>query len=73
MTAEIHELPTATLENVAAVLRAIADEIDAGKYGRAVSAIVVLQADEFHAFGAGDANRYKGVYLLERGKTILMP
>lgn len=73
MSAQIYELPAATLENVADVLRAIADEVEAGKYGPACAAVVIVDADDVYCFGAGDAACYKALYLMERAKRILVP
>lgn len=68
MSAKIHQLPKATLADIPRVLRAIADEIDAGEYGEPVSAVVVLEADGIHTFGAGAADYYRALGLLYRGQ-----
>lgn len=73
MTAKIIELDRATIEDAAKVLRAIADEIDEGKYGHVAAAVVVLDGDELALFGSGGANQYKAVYLLEAAKQELLP
>ena len=41
MTAKIIQLDSATIEDAAKVLRAIADEIDAGEHGKVSAAIVI--------------------------------
>ncbi len=73
MTAKIIELDRATIEDAAKVLRAIADEIDAGKHGAVSAAVVILDGDEMALFGSGDANQYKAVWLLEAAKKELLP
>ena len=73
MTAKIIELDRSTIEDAANVLRAIADEIDAGKYGKVSAAIVIVDGDELALFGSGDASQYKAVWLLEAAKQELLP
>jgi len=73
MTAKIIQLDSATIEDAAKVLRAIADEIDAGKHGKVSAAIVILDGDELALFGSGDASQYKAVWLLEAAKQELLP
>lgn len=74
MTAEIVELPKATLQDVAKVLRAIADEIDAGEYGSVQSAAVVLEDDigNIRTFGAGAADYYRAFALFNFGIEHLL-
>ena len=72
MPANLVELPRATVESASSVLRAIADEIDAGAYGPVAAAIVVLDAASFEVFGSGDAGQYKAVFMLERAKHKLL-
>lgn len=54
------ELPSATLQDVPTVLRSLADNIEAGHYGRAINAVVVLETDDegmrIELFGAGGHN-----------------
>lgn len=73
MTAKLIELDRATIENASKVLRAIADEIDEGKYGKVIASVVILDGDEIALFGSGDANQYKTVWLLEAAKNELLP
>ena len=73
MTAKIIELDRATIESASKVLRAISDEIDAGKYGDVAAAVVILDGNELTLFGSGDANPYKAVWLLEAAKQELLP
>lgn len=65
-------LDRATIESASSVLRAIADQIDEGRYGQVSAAVVVLDGDEIALFGSGDANQYKTVWLLERAKAELL-
>jgi len=73
MTAKVIELDRATIEDASKVLRAIADEVDSGKYGKVKAAVVILDADELALFGAGDAAQYKAVWMLEAAKLELLP
>ena len=73
MTAKIIQLDSATIEDAAKVLRAIADEIDAGEHGKVSAAIVILDGAELALFGSGDASQYKAVWLLEAAKKELLP
>ncbi len=70
---KILELPRATIEDAASVLRSIADEIEAGKYGRVRAAVVILDADRIEMFGSGDANQYKATWMIEACKAKLLP
>lgn len=73
MTAKVIELDRATIEDAAKVLRAIADEVDAGKYGKVKAAVIVIDGDELALFGSGDAAQYKAVWMLEAAKQELLP
>lgn len=73
MTAKVIELDSATIEDAAKVLRAIADEVDYGTYGKVKAAVVILDGDELALFGAGDAAQYKAVWMLEAAKLELLP
>jgi hypothetical protein len=73
MSGSVIELATATIESTSSVLRAIADEIDAGKYGSVSAGVIVVCGDDIHAFGSGDANVYKAVWMLEAAKQNLLP
>lgn len=62
----IYELPRATLADIPRVLRAIADEMEAGKYGKTQAAVVVLEDENgvLNMFGGGAADYYRGIALL---------
>jgi hypothetical protein len=64
MSAKIHALPSAALPDVAGMLRNMADNIDAGKYGAANGAVVVLHASSLEVFGLGEADGVVSHYLL---------
>lgn len=56
MISEVHTLYDAALSDVPAMLRKMADRIEAGKYGDVSRATLVLFADQLtvHGFGKGD-------------------
>lgn len=72
--ATLFELPRATCTDVAFVLRAIADQIDAGTYGTVQMGALVLETTDggVHVFGAGGADYYRGIALLHLGLENLM-
>jgi hypothetical protein len=51
--ASVTALPATDLSNVPALLRKLADDIEAGKYGQVHAAGVVLEAAELPIFGFG--------------------
>lgn len=70
---KIAELPRSTLADTAKVLRAIADEIDEGLYGKVTAGILVIQGDYgIDTFGTGIADFYRALALLELGKHHLL-
>lgn len=75
--ASVHELPSATLKDVPTVLRAIADRIEEGQYGRPVNAVVVLETEDggamrLEVFAAGPFNNvHRSLSLLQLGTTQL--
>lgn len=74
MTATLHEIPTVTLADVPRVLRAIADEIEAGNYGPIVSTAIVTEdtTGNVRTFGAGQADYYRGMALFHLGIENLL-
>jgi hypothetical protein len=72
--AEIHELPQHTLQDIAKVLRAIADEIDAGEYGTTEMGALVLQESNgnIRVFGMGGADYYRAIAMFHFGIENLM-
>lgn len=64
MTATFSVIPSAKLQDVAAMLRGLADNIDAGKYGDVSEAAVVILGDELRVFGYGRADGPATHYLL---------
>ncbi len=74
MSSNVIELPRATLSDISHVLRSIADEIDAGTYGDASMAVLVLETgdNEIECFGAGGgADHYRGIAILHKGLNKL--
>lgn len=72
MTPTLLELPKRTLADSANVLRAIADEIEANKYGEVKAGIVVLEADTIETFGMVGADFYRAFSLLRRAENKLL-
>lgn len=74
MTAEIYELPQTTLQDVAGVLRAIADEIDAGAFGEIKMAALVMEDEHgnIRTFGAAGADYYRAMALFTLGIENLL-
>jgi hypothetical protein len=70
----IVELPQATLESIPKVLRAIADEIERGEYGKVDMAALVVKntSGDIQAFGAGGADLYRAVTLFHMGINFLL-
>ena len=64
MTAKLYALPVPGLQNIAQVLRNIADEIDAGTYGDVSEGALVLRGNETEVFGLGHADGPTAHYLL---------
>jgi hypothetical protein len=66
MSATLHELPKGSIADSAKVLRSIADEIDAGKYGSVKAGYIILENEEGEivTFGSGAADYRYGFSLL---------
>jgi hypothetical protein len=69
---KIAHLPKSNLADTAAVLRAIADEIDSGVYGKVLASCLVLQGDSIETFGTGIGDYYRCLALLEMGKFKML-
>lgn len=63
MTATLHVLPSAKLQDVPAMLRKLADDMEAGEYGRVMEAAVVISGNELNLFGFGTADGTVAHYL----------
>ena len=64
---KVVKLPTG-LQSIPTLMRQIADEIDAGKYGDCASAAFVLAGDRLEVFGLGERGDAPTVcYLLQSG------
>lgn len=72
--ADLYELPKASLQDIPRVLRAIADEIEAGKCGTTeMAAIVVMENNgNIRTFGAGSADYYRTFALFQLGIENLL-
>jgi hypothetical protein len=70
MTAEIITLRDATLRDVPAMMRQLADEIEAGEYGKEPQVVCVVQipGDYPAVFGWGSLNTAEAVMELELAK-----
>lgn len=64
MTATLHALPIPGLQDIPKMLRNLADDIAAGKYGEVSEAAVVLGSDKLDVFGFGAADATVAHYLL---------
>ena len=71
MTASLHVLPVPGMQDVPALLRNIADAIEAGEYGAVSEGALVLAGDSIEVFGLGDADGTVAHYLLARGQRKL--
>lgn len=75
MIAEVHTLYDASLHDVPAMLRKIADNIEADKYGGIGSAVLVMMGKQLtvHGFGkadAGDVSLLLGAAQLKLHKPV---
>ena len=72
--APIYELPKATVQDIPRVLRAIADEIEAGEYGVTHMAALVIEEENgnIRTFGAGGADYYRAMALFHFGIENLL-
>lgn len=70
MSLNVVPLPTRNLNDIAAMARKLADDIDGGEYGSTNACIVVLESDTgLVTFGWGDADdSMRVIGLLEAGK-----
>jgi len=71
MAATIRVLESAALQDIPAMLRRMADDIESGQYGGVIEAAVVLSGDELNVFGLGRADGTVTHYLLGCGMAKL--
>lgn len=64
MSATLHVLPSAQLQDVPAMLRKLADAIEAGDHGEVREAVVVASGDALAVFGFGQVDGTQAHYLL---------
>lgn len=70
MTADLYEIKSAGLTDVAHVMRAIADSIDDGEYGEISMAAIVIESknQKIDVFGAGGGvDSYRAIALFNLG------
>ena len=70
----LRALPQRTLQDIPKVLRAIADEIEAGAYSKIQMGALVLESEEgnIYTFGIGGADYYRGIAMFTFGIENLM-
>ncbi|HWH83228.1 MAG TPA: hypothetical protein VNU71_13435 [Burkholderiaceae bacterium] len=68
-TAKLYELPQYTVRDIPTVLRAIADELEAGAYGKVCMAALVTEDEHgnVRTFGAGGADYYRAMAMFNLG------
>jgi hypothetical protein len=64
MSATLHALPSAKLQDIPAMLRRLADDIEAGEYGEVREAVCVTHGSGLDVFGFGSADGTVSHYLL---------
>ena len=66
------EFPKPSLHDIPAMLRNIADDIEAGEMGETVSGVMLIEStDGLRVFGWGDAEGHKAVGLFYTGAQML--
>lgn len=71
VSAKLYSLPNPGLQNIPALLRNIADGIEAGEYGEVIEGVLVLNGSDLDVFGLGNADGTVAHYLLARGQRRL--
>lgn len=74
MSAQLLELPIVSALDVPGVLRAMADQIEAGAYGDIDAAVLVTEDvhGNVRTFGAGKNDYYRGLAVLQLGIENLL-
>ena len=74
MSAQLFEVPTATLQDIPRVLRAIADNIESGQHDKVHMLAIVAECDDgtVHTWGAGGADYYRAMALFHLGIENLL-
>lgn len=68
----IVEFPKPSLHDIPQMLRNIADDIEAGEFGNALSGVMMLETDQtFHTFGWGDAEGFKAVGMFHAAAVMM--
>lgn len=66
------ELPVQNLNDIPALARQFADDIEAGEYGKPNRVIVIMDADDLHTFGWGDVgSAFASIGLLDAAKFTM--
>jgi hypothetical protein len=65
----IRELPKHTLQDIPKCLRAIADEMEKGEFGKITMGALVIEDDvgNIRTFGVGGADYYRGIAMFQFG------
>lgn len=64
--------PNASLHDIPAMLRNIADDIEAGEFGNVQSGVMMLETDQtFHTFGWGDAEGFKAIGMFHTAAVMM--
>lgn len=71
MAATLHVLPSSQLQDIPAMLRRLADDMEAGLYGRVTECAVVTNGAQLDVFGFGAADGTVTHYLLGCGMAKL--
>ena len=65
------QFPTRNVNDIPAMMRAVADDIEAGNYGTAVAAICVLESEGgLNAFAWGTFDPIRAVGLMHCGASV---
>lgn len=64
MSASLHALPSVKLQDVPAMFRKLADDIEAGEYGEVREAVAVVSGEALEVFGFGTADGTVTHYML---------
>lgn len=72
MPAEVVTLRETNFRQAAQTMRVIADEIDAGTYGRVASVAIVILGDKLDVFGCGPESEAASISLMLRAGSLRM-
>lgn len=71
---KIHKLDSAILSDIPNVLRAVADAMEQGSYGKVTAGVMVIETDQhkLELFGFGAAEKHRAISLMAGGQQILI-